>query len=133
MNEAYEGPRNALWIYGKAGIGKSRYAKGFRPYMKANNKWWDGYVGEDIVLMDDLEMDCMKYLGHFLKIWGDPYGKIVGEIKGGHTKLCYSRLIVTSNYLPWEMTEDKELIRAIVRRYYVIEMKRDSWSAIDWD
>lgn len=51
--------------------------------MKSITKWWDGYKGERVVLIDDFEIDSIKYLNHYLKIWGDPYGKIHGEIKGG--------------------------------------------------
>lgn len=51
--------------------------------MKASNKWWDGYRGETDVLIDDIEKDS-AYLGHFLKLWGDPYGFIQAEVKGGH-------------------------------------------------
>lgn len=38
FNEGYEGPREALWLYGKTGVGKSRYCKAFKPYLKHCNK-----------------------------------------------------------------------------------------------
>ena len=66
--------------------------------MKSLSKWWDSYEQEDIVLIDDFEIDSMTYLGHLMKIWGDPYGRIRGEIKGSTIALNYKMLFVTSNY-----------------------------------
>lgn len=97
--EPYKGPRQAFWIYGDPGVGKSRYCKAFGPFIKASNKWWDGYTGHDTVLIDDVEKDA-QFLGHFLKLWADPYGDLDGEIKGGRTILGYKQLYVTSNYSP---------------------------------
>ena len=51
--------------------------------MKAANKWWDGYNNQTHVLIDDLEKDSLSYMGHFLKLWGDPWGNLTGEVKGG--------------------------------------------------
>ena len=45
QTETFKGPRECLWIYGSTGVGKSWYAKSFNPYMKSQNKWWDGYEG----------------------------------------------------------------------------------------
>lgn len=84
-------------MVGEPGIGKSRYVKSFRPFIKPSSKWWCGYAQEEIVLIDDLELDA-KYLGHFLKLWGDPYGYLEGEVKGGKVALNFKRLYVTSNY-----------------------------------
>lgn len=66
--------------------------------MKSSNKWWDGYCNQDIVLIDDLEKKALTHLAHFLKLWGDPYGELYGEIKGSQVPLNFKELYITSNY-----------------------------------
>lgn len=89
-----------VWIYGETGVGKSygvrRYFEklGMRIFIKQSNKWWDGYAGEPIVLIDDLDSDCLH---HYLKLWMDKY-PTTGEIKGGTVPLLFKYLVVTSNY-----------------------------------
>lgn len=98
FGEAYYGPRTCFWLVGQPGVGKSRYVKAFQPFIKPCSKWWDGYNGQTDVLIDDFELNAMHYMGHFLKLWGDPYGQLDGEIKGGRAILGFHRLWITSNY-----------------------------------
>jgi hypothetical protein len=73
------------WIYGPPGTGKSRSARadyGDDIYLKAQNKWWDGYTGQQTVILDDMDNGA---LGHHLKIWTDRYA-CTGEVKGGTIK-----------------------------------------------
>lgn len=47
---------NNFWIMGATGVGKSRYVreKHYPVYPKMRNKWWDGYDGEDVVVIEEL-------------------------------------------------------------------------------
>jgi len=108
-----------IWIYGPPGTGKSHVARSLSDslYIKAQNKWFDGYDGELNILLDDLDT---AVLGHYLKIWADRW-PCSGETKGGTVNLRHQRFIVTSNYAPEHFWGDDEpMCKAIERRFKVI-------------
>ena len=74
-----------FWYYGPPGTGKSWTARTENPdaYIKDQSKWWDGYTGQETIILDDMDSDC---LSHYLKLWMDKY-KTYGEFKGGKTAL----------------------------------------------
>lgn len=44
------------WHWGSTGTGKTRGVRERFPeaYLKSNTKWWDGYNGEDVVILDEM-------------------------------------------------------------------------------
>lgn len=125
-------PKTCLWIYGKTGIGKSRYIRDNFPkqyYEKSQNKWWDGYNGQKIVLLDDFDLKG-EMMGHNLKIWADCYS-FTAEIKGGTIRPYIDMFIITSQYLPrdiWCQGDDHakwdtELKEAIERRFRIVTIE----------
>ena len=120
------------WVYGTPGIGKSVMAydlmyPGEKRFDKLINKWWDSYNNEDIVIMDDLTKDQKGSLTYFLRRWADKRS-FPGECKGGHTQnIDFSRLIVTSNFLPSEIFEDDQVtIEAVERRFKIVTIFKKS-------
>lgn len=113
-----------IWIWGEPGIGKTwkaRHDYGEFPFMKPQNKWWDTYEGERVVILDDLDKCGGQALGHYLKIWADKY-PFKAEVKGDTIKPEYDHFIVTSNYTIDDLYEDEQLRMAIKRRFKVIHM-----------
>lgn len=91
-----------LWIYGATGRGKSRYVdrlkqSGKSVYKKPRNKWWNGYVNQDIVHIEELGPKECQHLGAFMKEWCDRY-EFNAETKGAMMRIRPKKIIVTSNY-----------------------------------
>lgn len=123
-------PEKNWWIWGVAGVGKSRWAASNGTYneiFKKNfNKWWDGYdlLSTKFVILEDYP--CVpqgNVLVQHMKIWGDRY-PFEAECKGSHLMVEPRRffLIVTSNYPIERCFENEEDILAIKRRFHQVEM-----------
>lgn len=106
---------------GPTGTGKTyrawRKAKAFGPvYWKSSTtKWWDGYAGEENVIID--EFDGQIGIVHLLR-WLDVYPCSV-EIKGGSTPLRATRFWITSN-----LSVDEWYLGKVTNYDQVLALKR---------
>jgi len=117
-----------VWIVGEKDAGKSHYARetiaGGKFFDKPLNKWWDGYGGEDNVILDDVGRAEGKWIGGLLKRWADRY-YFPAEIKGYTMKIRPKKIIVTSNYDIIEVFGDDMVMQgAVMRRFEVIKFDK---------
>lgn len=107
------------WYWGKTGTGKSRKAREENPgaYIKNANRWWDGYVDQDVVIIDEWS-PSHHVLADYLKKWADHH-PFAAETKGGMLCIRPKKLIITSNYAPSDCFEKEEDLEPIRRRFKI--------------
>lgn len=126
LKKYYEARRNwkphVEWFYGDTGTGKTREAyEAFNQQDPDNvyiamdtGKWWDGYDGQEYVIIDDMRADFMK-LNQLLKLL-DRYAYRV-ETKGSTRQFLAKHIIITSPYHPQEIYPNhRENIQQLLRR-----------------
>lgn len=115
--EILEGDMPHEWYVGDTGCGKSRTARLENPgaYIKdPQTAWWDGYVDQEIVIVDDFDKFQVKQGGD-MKRWLDRY-PFQAQFKGGYQLIRPKKIIVTSQYTPSEIWDDVKTTDAIMRR-----------------
>lgn len=119
----FEKPEVLVW-WGKTDKQKTRKAHEIDPYLfkvgaTTTGFWWDGYDGEETVLID--EFRCDMPLNQLLTLL-DGYYKLV-KISGSHVVMKAKRFIITSNINPleWYINCDNESRNALLRRFTEIK------------
>jgi len=111
-----------IWIHGPAGTGKTHSVYESYPelYSKNASKWWDGYQGQAVVLLDDIGPTEASWSVRHLKMWSDRY-PFIADNKGGSINIRPSKFIVTSQYTIETLFLDVETREALCRRFTVVE------------
>jgi len=90
-----------IWLWGAAGVGKTRRAYDLFPaenvYKKNNSKWWDGYTGQPVVLIDDFDRTKWDFREVLLLL--DRYPHRV-EFKGGSVQFNRPTIYITCEFHP---------------------------------
>lgn len=114
--------REVQVYWGATGTGKSRRAwdeASWEAYPKdPRTKFWDGYRGQDNVVIDEFRGDVA--VGHLLR-WFDRYPVNV-EVKGSAVPLTAKKIWITSNLSPdeWYPGLDAETLAALKRRLNIV-------------
>ncbi len=111
---------HCLYIQGSTGVGKTKYvqqvlkhfkkAQKLEYYFKNLERWWDGYDGHDVVLLDDpvpFNQDPRNPdYGEWLNILSNS-GQCTVPIKGRPARQFRAKLIIVlSNYTPAQLCEN---------------------------
>jgi len=88
-----------VFLIGPSGTGKSRWARATYPsaYWKPKGQWWDGYDGEETVVVDEMYGHCFPYTELLQLLDRYPYAV---QVKGGVLEFVSRRIIFTSNQEP---------------------------------
>jgi hypothetical protein len=131
----FEAP-NVCYLFGESGKGKTfSVFKNYWPYYAktANNQWWDGFDGQETVLIDDFRGGIS--LDYILQLL-DRYPGKLGQVKGATVSLDKVKtVIITSEKAPEEwysqfngetrevqkdQEKQKELVKNLRRRAKLI-------------
>lgn len=122
-------PVQVVCLYGPPGCGKTRYVHDYvqhhyngvmfsKYYEKGQPSWWDGYVDQKCILIDDFEGDAP--INELLQLL-DGYGhNKLWPIKGSFIKINPEVIFFTSNSHPrqwYAATQSATKVDALLRRF----------------
>jgi len=113
-------PPQVHWRWGTAGVGKTRFCIESHPshYVKDNTMWWDGYVQQEAIIIDDF--DNTIPFRTLLRIL-DRYD-YSGQVKGSYVQVNSPYIYITCEYPPRQYWDGNELAQVMRRLTSVQEI-----------
>lgn len=117
-------PKDVRVFFGPTGTGKTRGAYALYPHLcrlpvaSESSPWFDGYDGQDEVLIDDYGRSSRYSYQFFLQLL-DGYPMKV-PIKGGFVHWVPKVVLITSNERPEDWYGDRPEVAALVRRISIV-------------
>lgn len=111
--------RSVFWIYGATGTGKSKYCATIpNAYWKPPGMWFDGYDGEENVVIDELRNDHFSF-AYALRLF-DRYPLQV-PIKGSFRPWLAKNIFITAPCPPGDLWATSENMAQLLRRLTIVE------------
>lgn len=115
-------PVEVIWYYGPTGCGKTKRAMeeaGDDCWISGKDlRWWQGYDGNEHVVIDDFRGDFCKF--HELLRILDRYPYTV-EVKGGSRQLLAKKIWITCPIRPEDVYKNQEDVNQLLRRITRVE------------
>lgn len=140
LNKYYEKKRKfkptVKWYYGATGTGKTKTAYEEMEALTDDDniytamdtgKWWDGYDGQEYIIIDDMRSDFLKFHQLIKLIDRNEYRV---ETKGSTRQFLGKYIIITSAYPPDKLFHTEEDPGQLTRRLDEIKEFKSSKSEI---
>lgn len=99
-------PIEIYWYYGCSGTGKTKAVLDeCSPFIPQSYKWWDGYSGQDAVLLDDLRPEWCPP-SQLLRLLDNYRYQYRVEVKGGMRPLVATKIYITTPWHPRDFWKD---------------------------
>lgn len=113
-------PPQIIWFWGLAGTGKTReaYERHEKVYIKDGTQWWDGYEGQEAIIIDDFEAIEWNYRDFLRLLDRYPYR---GQFKGGYVNVNSPYIYITCEYHPSKIWNGNKLAQVTRRLTTIVE------------
>jgi len=129
------GRKVGIWIHGAPETGKSYMARNLFPdktlYLKSKDALWDYYANEEVVLIDDVTKDTMRWMHEKLLDWADRTAFPAKMLYLGSPIIRPRFVIITSNYSLEEIYPYHDMsvkYKAMRRRFADYNADTSVWS-----